>query len=479
MARALPILLLLAALWLPAGAAAASPLAIRDSRIVDRETGATVVLRGVNVVYKPPPYLPHGSSERTSFDRQDVRRLRSWGFNAIRLGVTWKALMPARGKVSRDYVARVAKVVRLAERGGLYVLVDMHQDLWSERFQGNGAPAWATITDGLPFTRSDNPFPLNYLQPAVGRAFTNFWENRDGVRTQYVRAFAALARKLGSNSGVLGFDLFNEPICELSRPPCALPPPPEAAGKWLQPFYDQIVPAMRSAAPRKAVFYEDGATVNEGYPFLLGYPPNQPWPFRGEGLSHHVYCDARLRPGVSCPDQEQQALSNAAAAARHNGVAPLVTEFGATDDVNALRRLAREIDIAGEGSLYWQYKTYGDPTTSASGEKGGADAESIVSEKGHVKRAKLRVLARAFPERIAGRDAKWGFDERSGRFTLTYRPDAREGTTLIALPLAVHYARGYRVHVRNGHIESRRGAGHVEIRALRGAPSVTVRVRPA
>ena len=65
------------------------------------------------------------------------------------------------------------------------MLIDMHQDLWSERFGGNGAPDWATLDEGQPFVPT--PFPYAYLQPAVGRSFTSFWSNRDGIRTR-VRA---------------------------------------------------------------------------------------------------------------------------------------------------------------------------------------------------------------------------------------------------------------------------------------------------
>ena len=61
----------------------------------------------------------------------------------------------------------------------------MHQDLWSERFGGEGAPDWATLDDGQPFVPT--PFPYAYLQPAVGRSFTSFWSNRDGIRSEYVR----------------------------------------------------------------------------------------------------------------------------------------------------------------------------------------------------------------------------------------------------------------------------------------------------
>ena len=43
-------------------------------RLVD-ERGRTVVLHGVNVVYMRAPYVPNPSQgERTSFDRDDVRR---------------------------------------------------------------------------------------------------------------------------------------------------------------------------------------------------------------------------------------------------------------------------------------------------------------------------------------------------------------------------------------------------------------------
>ena len=51
-----------------------------------------------------------------------------------------------------------------------------------------------------------------------------------------------------------------------------------------------------------------------------------------------------------------------------NHAAALVTEFGATDKLDILRRVADGADAVGVGWLYWQYKTYGDPTTSAAGE---------------------------------------------------------------------------------------------------------------
>src|SRR4051794_349612 len=89
-------------LAVPAAASAKGSLSVEGGRLVD-DAGRTVVLHGLNVVYKVPPYVPNGSSERTSFDADDAARLESWGFNSIRLGVSWKALMPQPGQVDSAY----------------------------------------------------------------------------------------------------------------------------------------------------------------------------------------------------------------------------------------------------------------------------------------------------------------------------------------------------------------------------------------
>jgi endoglycosylceramidase len=443
---------LLAALALPASAhAAVDQLTIRDGQLRDAH-GRRVVLHGVNVVYKLAPYLP-------DFTRADARRVRGWGMNAIRLGVSWRALEPARGAVDAGYVARLRKLVRLAGDEGLWVLVDMHQDVWSERYGGEGAPDWATLDDGQPFMPA--PFPYGYLQPAVGRALTSFWTNRDSIRSEYVRAYAALAGALAHERAVIGYDAFNEPVCELALAPCALPPKPEAAAQYLEPFYRELVPALRRADSDSPTFYEDWLTTDFGYPFSVRAPSS------GLGLSYHVYCGQPIRMDP-CPTQERQALSQGVIAARVNHAAPLVTEFGATEKLGVLRRVADGADAAGVGWLYWQYKTYDDPTTSAASE--GPDAESLVTPGGAVKAAKARTLARAYPQRIAGHDARWTYRASDGRFTLRWTA-VRGADTVIALP-ALAYPHGFAVRAAGVRVVSRapltlRGTGRASITVTR------------
>jgi len=468
-ARALVAVLAIALAAPALATAAADPLSVKHNRIVDAR-GRQVILHGANTVFKRPPYYP-------PLTAADFRRMRSWGFNTIRLGVIWAGLEPQPGQIDQDYINHLQAIVALAARERFWVLLDMHQDLYAERFTGEGAPEWAVLDDGIPFTPAAGDFALNYASPAVGRAFTSFWTDRDGIRTEYVRAFTALAQRFAGSPAVLGYDLFNEPSCEFQLgPPCGLPPEPPVATQFLMPLYDQLVPALHAADPKHPAFYEDSPTVNFGYPFLIGSPDGPEWPYPNQGLSHHVYCSPDLRAGVSCPAQERQAVGNAIASARHNDVAALQTEFGATDDLATLRRVTADEDAAGEGWLYWQYKTYDDPTTSSSAGPGGADAESIVAVDGRVKRAKVGVLARAYPERIAGSGARWSFDPRTGVFSLSYTPRG-SGPTVVVAP-APAYPRGACTTGR-GFTQSRDPErDRLRLRADRGARHVSFRAFP-
>ena len=105
-------------------AQAAKPLRVKGGAIVD-DKGRTVVLHGVNVVFKRPPYVPHGKAERTSFTARDAARLRSWGFNTVRLGISWKALMPTPGVVDSAYLNQVLAITKLAF-GKLATLLRFH-----------------------------------------------------------------------------------------------------------------------------------------------------------------------------------------------------------------------------------------------------------------------------------------------------------------------------------------------------------------
>ena len=75
---------------------------------------------------------------------EDYKRMSlDWGFNCIRLLIFWSAIEPEPGVYNDTYLNLVEERVNWAEDLGLYVILDMHQDVYSAKFGGDGAPYWA------------------------------------------------------------------------------------------------------------------------------------------------------------------------------------------------------------------------------------------------------------------------------------------------------------------------------------------------
>jgi hypothetical protein len=191
-----------------------------------------------------------------------------------------------------------------------------------------------------------------------------------------------------------------------------------------------------------------------------------------------VYCPHPIRSDKPCPDHERDALDNALGNARRNGAYPLLTEFGAVDDLRPIRNVAALADERGLSWQFWALKTYDDPYPGFGADSLNPDADgfSLIDKQGRVKEGKLRVIARAYPERVAGSGASWSFDPDDGRFRMTWRP-GRAGTTVVSLPLPVHYARGYTVRAEGARVVSPAGAPLVELRGT-GAERATVEIAP-
>ena len=54
-----------------------------------------VIFHGVNVIYRNKPYLPKLDGDddpHLSLNKRDIKELKSWGFNFVRIAVPWEAV---------------------------------------------------------------------------------------------------------------------------------------------------------------------------------------------------------------------------------------------------------------------------------------------------------------------------------------------------------------------------------------------------
>lgn len=185
-------------------------ISVSGDRFTD-SSGRQVILNGINFVNKNPctNYMFEDSSAAFS-------QFRKLGFNCIRLGVIWDGVEPEPGIYDENYLERIESLVSEAGKEGLYVILDMHQDLYGRAYS-DGAPEWATLTDGLPHATGSVWSDSYFISPAVQRAFDNFWANKPasdgkGVQDHYAEMWRYVAEKFSQNTTVIGYDIMNEPF---------------------------------------------------------------------------------------------------------------------------------------------------------------------------------------------------------------------------------------------------------------------------
>jgi endoglycosylceramidase len=55
----------------------------------------------------------------------------------------WEGVQPREDVFDGKYLERMVNIVNEASKYHIYTLVEFHQDLFSQKFCGNGVPLWA------------------------------------------------------------------------------------------------------------------------------------------------------------------------------------------------------------------------------------------------------------------------------------------------------------------------------------------------
>jgi endoglycosylceramidase len=454
---------------------------------------------------------------------QEAQTMASLGFDVVRLGIIWKGLEP--GTASMDdkaicsagtprpagpnqfdaavfdaYLDKLDATIALLGHYGISSIIDMHQDVYSDVFGGEGAPNWAVCTGGAkPKPELDVPdWSVNLQGPGVVTAYEHFWDNDvvGNLQGKFDSMWARVASHFRDNPWVIGYDPFNEPYGQ------GLPPAGSGAGfdAQLECFYagratpgstqagqpvqcppddpeTGLIPRIEDADPDHLVFYEGNYTTDSGPLNHIG-----PMPYGRLVLNFHDYCFLHVPNGPEPPDfgalcgplEENVFVEHAkqrtqdASAEQPGGIPSFLTEFGATTDAGDLSRIAADADANLVGWTYWQWLLYDDPTGSHTSGLWPPSAPTPPM---------LQVLSRTYPTAIAGTPTAMSFDPGSGRFSLSYRNDPRIAEpTVVFVPVAMHYPDGYCAAVSSGRVSSAPGAPYLDVEGSDTASVVTVTV---
>lgn len=329
-----------------------SQVRVAGSLFLDAQ-GRQVMLRGVNLGGDSKvPYPDGGTHIPTDFqDHRTVSfigrpfplaeadehlgRLRHWGFNCLRLLSTWEAIEHAGpGQYDEDYLEYFTHICERSGEYGFYVVIDLHQDVWSRMSGGDGAPGWVFDALGLDFTKFhdagaalvmqeafdySNPNPRqpaypqmawtsNYWLPANAIVWTLFWLGRlatpewkiGGTNVQrflqghYIAAMAEVARRVAHLPNVLGFNSMNEPGIGWVGT--------RLTYRHLTPSFEKLAPPMPGLAPSPL----DILVAARGIPVRVPRLAHHAGLGRAVPVDDHCLNPNGVsiwKPGVCCPFQ--------------------------------------------------------------------------------------------------------------------------------------------------------------------------------
>lgn len=184
-----------------------------DGMCVRDEYGRQRIFRGVNICLKLKDANVK-EAKKNLLKEKLFQNLKASGVNIVRLGITWATLEEQKGKYSRDMAEVLYRFAKRCEKENIYVMPDMHQDLFSHYFHGDGAPGWAVD----PSTKSKKQLAIwaegYFYMSGVQRAFADFWENKNGVQDRFFECWRFLKNALNGCDNIIGYDFFNEPYLQ-------------------------------------------------------------------------------------------------------------------------------------------------------------------------------------------------------------------------------------------------------------------------
>lgn len=406
---------------------------VKDINHIRDSYGRIVQYRGVN----HSNYAKHSPDNMPWHDGSAYRLLPKWGYNLIRFQMYMSAVMPKKDSIDFAYLNAVDLHFAKLESYGIDVVIDWHQDVYGERFGGNGFPEFMTYDNDIPFKEVE-PWHMNYKEPAVVAAFTNFWNNTDGIQDKCVETIKFVLKRYQHRKNIVGLDPFNEPF----------------PGIHVVTFEQQYLPNYLRKIEQ--VLTEDGRGIMLFFepvifattiPTLLDFKPSV------KAVYFPHYYDATIDYGVGKEYAKQnwrllkEVVEIRALEAQEFGVPLMIGEFGMKGGVEGRLQFYDDMMyMADKYQFGWTVYSFDMTIHTSMAMIDTAYNETEIMQK----------LVRVYPQRIAGNEPEWTHSD--GSFRLTYKPD-----TSIKAPTVVFIPERFKASVSiNGGDPSPFGGGRYE-----------------
>ncbi len=199
-------------------------------------------------------------------NQTEVDNIASWGFNFVRLGISWANLEPTppikntNGTYTHNwnqtYLSQIDQTIAGLQKKGIAVILDMHQVGWFPNSvlpagkncpKGAGMPTWLYFQD----TNGDG---INKLGPGQAKYprcdfFTGFTKTGVSIPQQdgFVAVWQYLTTRYKDNPTVFGADILNEPNVPSTDCPIS--------ATVLNDFYNKLGLAIHSINPKLLLVY--------------------------------------------------------------------------------------------------------------------------------------------------------------------------------------------------------------------------------
>lgn len=360
-------------------------------------------------------------------DRTDLEFIAESGFNAIRLVINWDRIEPEPDTYDADYIALVARHARLAWEAGLYVIVDLHQDMYGVGFGLHGAPRWTCDESNYDSFSPIEPWFFNYYSTEVSACFDGFWKSPE-LQSHHHRAARELAKSLTDIDGVVGFDPHNEPF------PGTIPFE-QFERDYLGPFYERFGEVVDEILPGRIVFFEPAVTFSVARQTSFAATGSAPARF----FFPHYYnmtVETNLQWDEDAGADQDWVNAAADQAARLKVPWGLGEMGGNTDTPNLddfLMSFYDMLDQAHAASFLWLFTR-------------GTGGFGLVDEATDDWKPVAAAFLRPAPSAVAGTPLEYGWDPVARTFRLEWEEDQTTGDTEIILPKWISQA-GYTLTV--------------------------------